>query len=131
MATERTKPPAEETPFAEHTRSGTYFRPAVDIIEKAEELLVLADIPGADPKAIDIRFEDHTLTLHAKVPGRQSSDTQYVTQEYDVGDFYRVFQVGETIDPHKISAEYHDGVLTLHLPKTDAARPRKIQVKGE
>ncbi|RMG02597.1 MAG: Hsp20/alpha crystallin family protein [Planctomycetota bacterium] len=131
MKTTESKTPAENTPVAEHTRSGVFFRPAVDIIELEDELLVVADVPGADPKKIDVSFEDHTLTLHAKVEPRWGEDAKFVAQEYDVGDFYRVFQVGESIDAQKISAEYRNGVLTLHLPKADVAKPRKIQVKAE
>jgi HSP20 family protein len=51
-------------------------------------------------------------------------------QEYGVGDFYRTFKVSEQIDSTRISAEYHDGVLTIHLPKVEAAKPRKISVQS-
>jgi HSP20 family protein len=123
------KPAAEET-SAEHTRSGRFYRPNVDILERPEELLVLADVPGAQGDRIDIKFEDGTLTIHAAVDQRQAEDTEYVLREYGVGDFYRTFQVSEAIDAQKISAEYADGVLTLHLPKAEALKPRKIPVKS-
>jgi HSP20 family protein len=116
---------------AEHTRSGRFFRPSVDIVEKADELLLFADVPGADGNALDINFEEGELTLHAKVEPRQKPDQPYMHQEYGVGDFYRTFQISEMIDASKISAEYGDGVLTLHLPKAESVKPRKIAVAAK
>jgi HSP20 family protein len=125
-----TKPTAE-TGVAETTWSTACYRPNVDILEKGDELLVLADIPGADSEKVDIHFEDGTLTIHAKVTPRQDPEqTRYLLREYGVGDYYRTFQVSETIDASKISAEFADGVLMLHLPKAEAAKPRKISVKA-
>jgi len=127
--TKITKTPASDVAPAEHTRSGHYFRPNVDILERADELTVLADVPGATPDGIDIHFEEGTLAIHAKVPPR-NSDVDFLVREYGVGDFYREFRVNETIDAAKISAEFADGVLTLHLPKVEAVKPRKIAVKA-
>lgn len=120
--------PEGGTATAEHTRSGRFFRPNVDILEKAEELLLLADVPGAGGDDIDIKFEDGELTLHAKVETRQPFDRPYLHQEYGIGDFYRTFQISEAIDASKISAEFGNGVLTLHLPKAESIKPRKIAV---
>lgn len=125
-----TKTKAEETHAAELTREGACYRPNVDILELAEELLVRADMPGASPEEIDIDFKDGMLTIHAKIKPRQEASTQYLLREYGVGDYWRSFQVGEAIDASKITAEYNDGLLTLHLPKAEAARPRKISVKA-
>jgi HSP20 family protein len=116
------------TATAEHTRSGRVFRPNVDIVEKADELLLYADLPGADGNSIDINFEEGALSLHAKVQPRQNADQQYLYQEYGIGDFYRTFQISEMIDAGKISAEFSDGVLMLHLPKAESLKPRKITV---
>jgi HSP20 family molecular chaperone IbpA len=131
MADENTipKPPAEEVASAEHTRSGACYRPNVDILEKADELVVLADLPGATGDSIDVDFEDGTLTIYAKVEPRQDPDREFLAREYGVGDFHRTFHVSETVDASKITAEYADGVLTLHLPKAESAKPRKIAVK--
>ncbi len=123
------KTPASEVTPAEHTRSGYYFQPNVDIIERADELTVLADVPGAAADGIDLNFEDGTLTIQAKVPPR-NENVDFLVREYGVGDFYREFRVNETIDVGRISAELSDGVLTLHLPKVEAAKPRKITVKS-
>jgi HSP20 family protein len=124
-----TKAPASEVPSAEHTRAGYFYRPNVDILEQADELTVLADVPGAAADGIDIHFEDGKLSIHAKVPPR-NQDVDFIVREYGVGDFYREFRVNETIDAAKISAELADGVLTLHLPKVEAVKPRKIAVKA-
>jgi len=112
---------------AEHTRSGAFYRPNVDILEKPEELLLLADIPGAKGDEVDVRFEDGTLSIHAKVEPRHENG-DYLLQEYGVGDYWRTFEISEAIDAAKISAEYAEGVLTLHLPKAEAVKPRRIPV---
>lgn len=133
MANENTvsKSTAAEVESTEHTRAGTCYRPCVDILERPDDLVVLADVPGATGEDIDVDFEDGTLTIHAKVKPRQEENLQYLLREYGVGDYYRTFHVSEAIDAGKISAEYTDGVLTLHLPKAEAARPRKISVKTQ
>ena len=125
-----TKPAAEEATAVEYTREGRSYRPNVDILEENDGLIVRADVPGADRDRIDVQFEDGTLTIHAKVDPRQDDETEYLLGEYGTGDFYRTFQVSEAIDATKISAEYADGVLTLHLPKTEAIKPRKISVQA-
>jgi len=130
MADETTtvKTPASDVAPAEPTRSGYCFQPNVDILEREDELTVFADVPGATAEGIDVNFEEGTLTIHAKVPPR-NQNVDFLVREYGVGDFYREFRVNETVDVGRISAELADGVLTLHLPKVEAARPRKITVK--
>lgn len=114
---------------AEETRSGWHYRPHVDIVEHADELTLHMDMPGADAKKVDIRYENGLLSLHGMVEPRQPEDTRYLMREYGVGNFHRTFQIGETIDDSKITAEYRDGVLVVHLPKTEAVKPRKIAVR--
>jgi HSP20 family molecular chaperone IbpA len=123
-----TKPATEPDLTAERTRCGSCYRPDCDIIEKPDELLVVADVPGANADAIDVKFEDGALTINVAVEPRQPEDTSYVHREYGVGDYYRTFQVSEAIDVAKITADFADGVLTLHLPKAEALKPRKIKV---
>ncbi|MCE5267601.1 MAG: Hsp20/alpha crystallin family protein [Planctomycetaceae bacterium] len=123
-----TKPAAEEAAMAERTRCGCCYRPNVDILEQGDELLVRADVPGAKSDSIDIHFEDGTLEIRAEVPPRYEGREEFLLREYGVGDYYRTFQVSEAIDSGKISANYADGVLTLHLPKAEALKPRKIAV---
>lgn len=120
----------QELQRAERTRAGRTFVPNVDIVEQEDELLLLADMPGVKAEDLDIRYERGELAIHGKVRPRQQADrTNFMLREYGVGDFYRAFTVGESIDASKIEAEISDGVLMLHLPKTEQAVPRKITVK--
>ena len=124
------KTESAEVTRGERTRSGQSYRPNVDIIERADELTVLADVPGVTGDDVDINFENRTLTLHGKVRPRDRCDATSLLEEYGVGDFYRTFEVSEAIDAAGITAEYAGGVLTLHLPKAEAVKPRKISVVG-
>lgn len=122
----QTQDPAHTLP-AEVTRGVTYT-PRVDILETEEELLLLADLPGVKEGDVDIRFESGELTLHARrAPAKR---TGALLWENEVGDFFRAFRISEQIDAGKIWAELKTGVLTLHLPKVEAAKPRKITVRG-
>jgi HSP20 family protein len=111
-------------------RGAPHFRPQVDILEVGDELRVLADLPGAKADDIEINFENGVLTIYGRVEPRQDESTAYLIREYGVGSFYRVFEVSENIDAERISAEYSDGVLELHLPKAERAKARKIEVQA-
>jgi HSP20 family protein len=105
-----------------------YFTPRVDILENDNEITIFADMPGVRSEDADIRFENGELTLHGRCSPRQEV-ANYLAAEYGVGDFYRVFTINESIDADKITAELKNGVLTVHLPKSEAVKPRKIAVK--
>lgn len=114
----------------ERTRSGATFVPGVDIVELPDAFLLYADVPGATADQIDVQYERGQLTLTAAVTPRQAPSTRFLLREYSVGDYVRSFQIGEGIDPNLIEANIVNGVLTLRLPKTQAARIRKIEVKA-
>jgi len=114
----------------ERTRTGNLYRPLVDILEDKDELILVADLPGTRGDSIDINFEDGVLTIQGQVEPRYHPDQQFLLVEYGLGDFYRTFRVSEQIDSSRIHAQYADGVLTVHLPKVEAAKPRKIEVRA-
>ena len=118
-----------EVPTAERTRSGTTFNPRIDICENEEELIVHADLPGVAPEDLDVHFENKELSIQGKVAPRPQ-DAEFLYSEYGIGDFYRTFRIGESIDAAKISAELKNGVLTLHLPKVEAVKPRRIEINA-
>src|SRR5947208_192375 len=112
----------------ETTRGGFYFTPRVDIFETGDELTLFADVPGARSDGVDLRYENGELLLHARVQGRHG-DSMWLS-EYEIGDFYRAFTIHESIDASRISAECKNGVLTVHLPKMEHAKPKQIAVRS-
>lgn len=120
---------AGEVAKPEATRGGLYFTPRVDIYETAEEVVLLCDIPGVKSGDIDVKFDKGELNLHARVMPR-SETAQFLAEEYGIGDFYRTFAISSEIDSEKIVAEIRDGVLTIHLPKQEKAKPKRIEVKA-
>lgn len=107
----------------------SHFRPAVDVIEDTAEFRIIADVPGASPESIEIEFQEGSLVLTARVAPRRAEKLAPIINEYDVGDFRRVFKLSQAIAPDKIAAQYSEGVLTIRLPKTETARRHKIDVK--
>jgi len=103
--------------------------PRVDILENEHELLLFADMPGVKQDQVDVRFDKGELTLHGR-RGTPQAEADFVLRENESADYYRSFRIAETIDSEKIWAELNAGVLTLHLPKVEKAKPRKITVKG-
>lgn len=132
MATETTVAKCSENAVSrrERGRCGCFYQPNVDIVEKADELVVTADVPGVPAGNIDVNFENGTLTIHGRVEARPGMRGDYLRREFGVGDFTRTFQVSEAVDASRISAECANGVLTLHLPKVEAVKPRKIEVQA-
>jgi HSP20 family protein len=115
----------------EQTRGGSYFfTPLVDIYETENELTVYADVPGVRPEDVDLHYEQGELTLRARVRPR-AEGKRLLLQEFEEDDFYRAFRIHESIDAGRISAECKNGVLAVHLPKAEAAKPRQISVKGD
>ena len=119
----------EVTTPAELTKPGLVFNPAVDIFETERNLTLLADLPGVKAKDLKIDLKDNVLTLTAGETPLQGPVEKDVVREYRTGTYYRQFSLSDTIDQSKIEAVMKDGVLSLTLPKVEAATPRKIAVK--
>jgi HSP20 family protein len=123
------KKAAQEITPAEATRGGVYFTPRVDIYETVEELLFCCDLPGVKPADVELRFENGELSLYGKVYPRPQP-AAYLLEEYGIGDFYRSFSVNTEVNADKIAADYKHGVLTIHLPKAEKVKPKRITVKA-
>jgi HSP20 family molecular chaperone IbpA len=95
-------------------------RPRVDIFENNDELLMLADMPGATSDSVGIRVENSLLIMQAQRTGTAAANVQY----------HRAFQVPDTVDPDGISAELKNGVLHVHLRKYEKAKPRAIPIRA-
>ena len=112
----------------ERTLGGATFSPRFDIWENNDEMILYGDLPGVRPEDLEVRFENPVLTIHGKVSPRHN-DIKFLHGEYGIGDFHRTFTIGEAIDTAKITAELKNGVVTVHLPKSEKVRPRRIDVK--
>lgn len=122
--------PTPVTQVETASRPTQVYRPNVDILENEHELTLAMDVPGVDRESLDIDFADGVLAVQASVASRYAANQRFLLREYGIGNFKRSFQVGEQIDVAAISAEYADGVLQIHLPKSAAAKPRKVAVNA-
>lgn len=113
----------------ERTRDVPVYRPRFDIIETNDELTLYGDLPGVEESQLDVRYENEQLIIHGKLKSR-TEGVKFLRQEYGVGDFHRTFLIGESVNAAKIEAEVHNGVLVVHLPKAEAAKPKRIQVRA-
>ena len=108
---------------------GVTLAPRIDILETEDELLLLADMPGVLPDDVDVRFENGELTVHGRRTPAHVDKTR-ASLEYEAGSYFRTFRLAEHIAADRIQAELKNGVLTLHLPKVEAVKPRRISVRG-
>lgn len=133
MATKELQQRATQTnDRPERTRTQRVFQPATDIYETAEEIVVVADMPGVDEQAIDITLENSELTITGSANAQWPEGHELVDAEFDAGDhgYARTFVLSDQIDRDRIQATMKDGVLRVRLPKAKAAA-KKITVKAE
>ena len=106
------------------------WSPAVDVYETENDLVLKADLPEVSQKDIDVRVENQTLTIAGERKFEKEDQTKgFHRIERAYGNFVRSFAVPNTFDTEKISAAFHNGVLTVTLPKKDAAKPRQVKVE--
>lgn len=109
----------------------SHWRPAVDIREEKDRYVILADLPGVDPKDIEITMEKGVLTIKGeRVSEEKESHEGYSRVERVRGTFYRRFSLPDSADADNIQATGKNGVLEIVLPKLAKEQPRKISVKG-
>lgn len=128
VSTKVTKPEPAASSAPAQQPSLTY-QPNVDICDRGAEVLLVADIPGARVDGIDVSFEEGVLSVHAAVPARELPGRS-VHEEYGIGDYRRTFRLGDEFDASQITADYRRGVLTIHVPRLAAVRPRKVEVRS-
>ena len=105
------------------------FLPPADIYETKDSIVVLAEMPGVSSEGVDISLERRVLTIRGRSATNEHGGYQRVYGEYTDGDYERVFTLSENIDRDRIEATLKDGVLQLVLPKAEAAKARKIELK--
>ena len=125
------KKEVESADRIERTRSIRVYTPNVDIIEQKNDIVLLADMPGADESSIDITLEKNVLTIYGRVGVKPPENMRLMQAGYGIGDYQRSFTLSDEIDRDKIKATMKNGVLSLLLPKAASVKSRKIAVEAE
>jgi len=107
----------------------TNWIPATDIYESDNELIVNLDLPGVDPKMVDVHVENNVLTIRGERQFEEKQNRENFHRiERSYGTFARSFTLSTAVDADKIRASYKAGVLSITLPKAEAAKPKRIQI---
>jgi HSP20 family protein len=107
------------------------WTPPVDIYETDDALVFTADLPGVSKDDVSIEVHQHTLTLRGeRTHAAEVKDDHYHRVERAYGPFQRSFVLPTMVDQEKVQATYHDGVLELRLPKSEAAKPKRIAIQS-
>ncbi len=109
---------------------GADWAPRVDISETDGNFMITAEVPGVSREDVKIGIEDHVLTIHGESKReKEESGKQFHRVERYYGSFSRSFTLPDNVDEEKVEAAFNDGLLTLTIPKTEASRPKSIEVK--
>ena len=107
------------------------WAPPVDLSETDEAFVLKAELPGFATEDLQIEVHDHRLTLRGERQREtDAKEEQYHRRERAYGRFERTFWLPTTVDAEKIHASLKDGVLELRLPKSEAAKPKRIAIQG-
>lgn len=108
--------------------------PALDVAERADAYLVLAELPGVSPEQVDVNFEQNVLTIRgakqASFDTATEGELRVFAAERTNGSFERSIRLPEFVDADRIDARFVNGLLTVTVPKAQGAQPRKIEVKN-
>ena len=106
-----------------------FWFPAVDVSENDHEVTIKADLPDVDQKDISLQVYDGQMVLKGERKfEKEEKKEHYYHAERRFGSFERTFTLPAGADPDKVTAEYDKGVLTVHVPKSEAAKPKQIQI---
>jgi HSP20 family protein len=115
--------------FGEGELSTRTWAPPVDIYETDNDIVVKAELPGIEPKDVEVKVEDNTLYLKGERKfEKETKEDNYHRVERSYGAFARSFSLPSSINTEKVKAEYKDGLLTLTLPKREEAKPKTIKI---
>jgi len=112
------------------SRPGPRVMP-VDLYRDADRYVLNADLPGVDPGSVDVDVDGQLLTIRAQRTAGTADGAKWLTQERPAGSYLRQFSIGEGVDTAGISASYDNGVLSVIIPVSEKAKPRKIQVQSQ
>jgi HSP20 family protein len=100
----------------------------MDLYREGDVYILSADLPGIDPGSVDVDVDGQLLTIRAERTLANHEGVKWLTRERQAGSFLRQLNLGQGIDIDKIAASYDNGVLSVTIPVTEQAKPRKVQV---
>jgi len=110
---------------------GEGFLPRLDVSENEKEVVVSAELPGMDEKDVEVSLSNGRLVISGeKKDQREEKNRSYHLVERSWGSFSRAVDLGEAVDSGKATAAYKNGILTVTVPKTEAAKPKKISIRS-
>lgn len=104
-----------------------YVTPLTDIYEEEDGLYVMVDLPGVEKDGLKLKVENDILTIEGQV--HVADEKSYLLREFEPANYFRQFELSDSVNQEKINAELKNGVLSIFLPKADALKPREISVK--
>ncbi len=115
--------------YGEGELSTRTWAPPVDIYETENDIMLKAELPGVDPKDVEVKVEDNTLYMKGERKfEKEVRNESYHRVERSYGSFARSFSLPNSISTDKVKAEFKDGLLTLTLPKREEAKPRTVKI---
>lgn len=102
--------------------------PTVDIFENDESYVMITNMPGVKREDIRVKTEDDTLLIFGKINFEERKNREYILNENEIGNYYRIFKISESIDKSKIEAMYENGQLIVTLPKNEKMKPKNIEI---
>ena len=120
--------PQKQEARDEVTRAGRTYVPQVDIYETKEGLWLWADMPGVDEESLNVHLDNGVLTIEGQVDVKQYENMDPLYTEYNVGNYARRFTLSNDVDSDRIVARMQHGVLSLEIPKSERAKPRRIAI---
>ncbi|MER7797075.1 Hsp20/alpha crystallin family protein [Microbacterium sp. NPDC096154] len=109
-------------------RQGPRVMP-MDLYRDGDHYVLSADLPGIDPGSVDIDVDGQLLTIRAERTARSGEGVKWITRERPTGSYLRQLNLGQGIDTAAISATYDNGVLSVLIPISERAKPRKVEVQ--
>jgi HSP20 family protein len=119
---------ASKLSIDELLRTENYVTPLVDIIEMPDEFILTTNMPGISRRNIKVKVDDKLLVLFGKIDYTEAVNKKFILNENEIGNYYRQFNISDTIDETKIEAKYDNGQLVVRLPKHDKAKLRTINI---
>lgn len=119
----------EHTTINDLLEKEIFLAPLTDIYETEDEFVLVANMPGVSRDSIQLKLEDTSLAVFGRINYAEAIKRNYILSENDIGNYYRKFNISNSIDETRIEARFENGQLIVKLPKHDRVKPRTISIR--